>query len=133
GRTLQGYTYPKGMVTDGGAFDGTVSVGAAFDDNRGHAMAYFGYRKVNAVTQQRRDYSACALQDADTRLTHRNHQLRCGGSLTSVPGNAVVFATYTNTPTPFVTSTVAGLGAGTLTPFAAGPRFNFNPTNYFQR
>lgn len=138
-RTLTGYSYPKGSVADGGQFDGTVSVGAAFDDNRGHAMAYFGYRKVNAVLQQRRDYSACGIQDTDTRAptasgTPRvNHNLVCGGSLTSVPGNAVLFSTYTNTPTPFVTSTVAGLGAGTLTPFAAGPRFNFNPTNYFQR
>jgi len=138
-KTLTGYSYPKGSVADGGSFDGTVSLGAAFDDNRGHAMAYFGYRKVNAILQQRRDYSACGIQDTDTRKptasgTPRvNHNLVCGGSLTSVPGNAVLFATYTNTPTPFVTSTVAALGAGTLTPFAAGPRFNFNPTNYFQR
>src|SRR5690349_14245744 len=37
---LAGYAFPKGSVADGGAFDGTVSLGAAFDDNRGHAMAY---------------------------------------------------------------------------------------------
>ncbi|MEA3079524.1 MAG: hypothetical protein QOF05_932, partial [Sphingomonadales bacterium] len=133
--TLTGYSYPKGSVADGGAFDGTMSVGAAFDDNRGHAMAYFGYRKVNAILQQRRDYSACGIQDTKTTTSGSgiNHNQVCGGSLTSVPGNVVLFSTYTNTPVPFVTSTVAGLGAGTLTPFAAGPRFNFNPTNYYQR
>ena len=32
-----------------------------------------------------------------------------------------------------VTSTIAGLGGGTITPFASSPAFNFNPTNYFQR
>src|SRR5207302_878331 len=113
-----GYSYPRGSVADGGAFDGTMSVGAAFDDNRGHAMAYFGYRRVNPVLQQRRDYSACGVQDTKTTTTGSgiNHNIVCGGSLTSVPGNAVLFSTYTNTPGPFVTSTVAGLGAGTLTP-----------------
>jgi outer membrane receptor protein involved in Fe transport len=116
-RTLTGYSYPKGSVADGGQFDGTVSLGAAFDDNRGHAMAYFGYRKVNAVLQQRRDYSACALQGA-TNIT-------CGGSLTNRTGTV---AYYTAGQT---SSTIAGLGAGTIG--ALGPRFNFNPTNYYQR
>ena len=59
---LAGYDYPKGSVADGGAFDGTVSLGAAFDDNRGHAMAYFGYRRVQPVLQQRRDYSVGGWQ-----------------------------------------------------------------------
>src|SRR6185369_3698029 len=45
------FGFPTGSVADGGTFDGTVSLGAAFDDNRGHAVAYFGYRKVNAVLQ----------------------------------------------------------------------------------
>ena len=51
-----GYGYPSGSVVDGGAFDGTVSIGASFDDDRGHAVAYFGYRKVKPVPQGRRDY-----------------------------------------------------------------------------
>src|SRR5215212_1313900 len=60
----RGFGFPRGSVADGGAFDGTVSLGAAFDDNRGHAIAYFGYRKVKAVLQGRRDYSACVLLNA---------------------------------------------------------------------
>lgn len=138
-----GYAYPKGSVADGGQFDGTVSLGAAFDDNRGHAMAYFGYRKVNAVLQQRRDYSACALQDTKTTTSGSgiNHNITCGGSLTNRTGTAIFFTSpYQTTVTTanggtrvetFATSTVGGLGAGTLG--ALGPRFNFNPTNYFQR
>ena len=132
GRTLAGYSYPKGSVSDGGQFDGTMSVGAAFDDNRGHAMAYFGYRKVNAVLQQRRDYSACALQDTSNnpngKLPARNHNVRCGGSLTNANGTVIHF---THTSSGDVTPTVSGLGHGTIG--ATGPRFNFNPTNYFQR
>src|SRR6185369_7413955 len=53
------FGFPRGSVADGGTFDGTVSLGAAFDDNRGHAVAYFGYRRVKPVLQGRRNYSAC--------------------------------------------------------------------------
>src|SRR5262249_42965708 len=81
---LAGYEYPKGSVADGGSFDGTVSIGAAFDDNRGHAMGYFGYRKVNAILQQRRDYSACGLSGAGN--------ITCGGSATNALGNGIHFA-----------------------------------------
>ena len=55
---LNGYSYPTGSVVDGGTFDGTVSIGAGFDDHRGHATVYAGYRKVNPVLQSRRDFSA---------------------------------------------------------------------------
>ena len=60
---LDGYAYPTGSVVDGGAFDGSISIGTGFDDGKGHATAYFGYRKVNAVLQARRDYSACTIQN----------------------------------------------------------------------
>jgi outer membrane receptor protein involved in Fe transport len=116
----RGFGYPTGSVADGGTFDGTVSVGAAFDDNRGHAVAYFGYRKVNAVLQGRRDYSACVLQNTGGGVP------RCGGSATANPGTAVIFPSTTNT------STVAALGPGTITPFAQN-LYNFAPLNYFQR
>ncbi|MES2135961.1 MAG: TonB-dependent receptor [Pseudomonadota bacterium] len=118
---LQGYNYPRGSVADGGAFDATISLGAGFDDNRGHAMAYFGYRKVQAVLQQRRDYSACALGGAAN--------ITCSGSLTNRTGTAIFFTQ--TTPNGGATSTVGGLGAGTIG--ALGAPFNFNPTNYFQR
>src|SRR5204863_6294501 len=60
---LDGYGYPTGSVVDGGAFDGTVTIGSGFDDGRGHATVYFGYRNVNPVLQSRRDFSACTLQN----------------------------------------------------------------------
>jgi outer membrane receptor protein involved in Fe transport len=121
---LAGYNYPKGSVADGGAFDGTVSIGAAFDDNRGHAMAYFGYRKVNPILQQRRDYAACGLSDK----SRSNTTVQCGGSATSNFGNALLFNN--------------GVTVGTSTFFTFGPGrtlengltlYNFNPTNYYQR
>jgi iron complex outermembrane recepter protein len=136
------FPYPRGSVADGGTFDGTVSLGVAFDDNRGHAVGYFGYRKVNPVLQGRRNYSACVLQES-VRVTNGFFPFeygplnaRCGGSATSNPGNAVIFI-ETTVPTEnggtitIVTSTVAGIGPGTLG--GAPSLYNFAPLNYFQR
>lgn len=128
---LTGFNFPRGSVSDGGTFDGTVSVGASFDDKRGHAMAYFGYRKVNAVTQDQRDFSACGLTGTGTTESKGSAKLRCGGSATSAQGNALVFVPNPDNP-----------GFGTSTFFTFGPNrslvggetlFNFNPLNYFQR
>ncbi|HEX8031401.1 MAG TPA: TonB-dependent receptor, partial [Vicinamibacterales bacterium] len=149
----RGYSAPTGSVADGGAFDGTVSIGVNFDDNRGHAVAYFGYRNVNPVLQARRDYSACVIQESAraTNLAANGRpyfpnvlgprNVRCGGSATANPGNAVIFATTTTqtvnmAPITIVTSTVAGLqvnGPGTIGGVGSGNIYNFAPLNYFQR
>ncbi|MBN8806724.1 MAG: TonB-dependent receptor [Sphingomonas sp.] len=112
------YGYPTGQVADGGGVDTTLTVGAGFDDNRGHITGYFGYRRVDAIKQNRRDYSACTVQNASATA------LQCGGSSTSTPGNAVVYHSGT--------STFYQIGANrTLIP--GRTRYNFAPTNYYQR
>jgi len=117
----KGYPIP-GSTSDGRQIDGTVTIGTAFDDGRGHAVAYFGYRKVNAILQGRRDYSACVLQNSGGGVP------RCGGSATANPGNIFLFTHLSAT-----TSTTAALGPGTLT-LGNGPNiYNFGPLNYFQR
>jgi len=114
-----GYDIP-GNKTDGGQFDGTVTIGSAFDDGRGHAVAYFGYRKVKAITQDARDFSTCGIGGAGAAVF-------CGGSATSAEGN-FFRSDFTN-----------NTGGST---FTFGPNrtavdgytlFNFNPYNYFQR
>ncbi len=95
-------------------------------------MAYFGYRKVKPVLQGRRDYSACVLQNAagGAVAPGTDPNPRCGGSATANPGTAVIFADQPG-PAGF-TSTVAGIGAGNVTPFSQN-LYNFAPLNYFQR
>ena len=135
------YVYPRGSVVDGGQFDGTISFGTKFDDDRGHAMAYVGYRRADPVLQARRDYSACTIQendningvpgglgdvdgngsDFDTRSP-----LQCGGSATSATGTAFYFSSSSSS------STVGALGPGTLTQGTLN-RYNFAPLNYYQR
>ena len=117
-----GYDYP-GNKTDGASFDGTVSIGSAFDDGRGHAVAYFGYRKVKAVLQGARDFSVCAINGGTP-----DSPANCGGSITSAEGNFFAFDT--------------GIRAAGSTIFSFGPNrevfngytlYNYNPLNYFQR
>lgn len=123
GAGLAGYDYPKGSVTDGGTIDATVSFGTKFgDDDRGHAVAYFGYRNVKPVTQRRRDYSACVLQNSGGGAP------RCGGSATSDNGNVVLWDTAVTTASSTIyTFTPGGGFANTAT------LFNFAPYNYYQR
>ena len=113
------YPLPTGSTFDGRALDGTVTIGAGFDDGRGHAVAYFGYRHVKPVLQANRDFSACTIQNSTAGSP------TCGGSATANPGTAIIF-------TGAGTSTLAALGPGTITPNAANI-FNFAPLNYFQR
>jgi outer membrane receptor protein involved in Fe transport len=115
---LSGYGYPTGPSADGGQFDGTMSIGSGFDDDRGHAVVYFGYRKVNPVVQANRDYSACVLQNTGGGAP------RCGGSATSNNGNAVVFAGGTSTIFTFKPN--GGFANSTSL-------YNFAPANYYQR
>lgn len=123
---------PVGNVADGGAVDATATLGAAFDDGRGHVVAYAGYRKLNAVTQDRRDYSACATQARTPAQAGTNPPggtpgaplFFCGGSATSANGTFIVWDNGT--------STFYQIGANrTLTP--GFTPYNFAPTNYYQR
>lgn len=111
---LQGYDYPTGSDLDGRQIDFTVSIGASFDDDRGHAVGYVGYRNVRPILQSARDFSACGLTGAGATVT-------CGGSPTSAQGNFFnsVFDAFTFGPDRTVVE------GQTL--------YNFNPTNYFQR
>ena len=113
------YPLPTGSTFDGRALDGTITIGAGFDDGRGHAVAYFGYRHVKPVLQRDRDFSACTIQNSAAGSP------TCGGSATANPGNALIF-------TGAGTSTFAVLGPGTAV-VGAPNIFNFAPLNYFQR
>lgn len=117
---FSGFDYPTGDVADGGQYDATVSFGTAFDDGRGHATAYVGYRKMRPILQAKRDYSSCTIQSSAANA------LSCGGSLTNAQGTALYF-------TPASTSsTVGAIGPGTLSQGVAN-RYNYAPLNYFQR
>lgn len=118
----RGFGYPDGTVADGGTIDATAIIGAGFDDGRGHVTAYGSYRKINAVTQDKRDYSSCSLSALSSAAAATAGRLyNCGGSGTSGAGSFYQVAQhqYYN---------VQG------NQFAPGRvLYNFAPTNYYQR
>ncbi|HWT46703.1 MAG TPA: TonB-dependent receptor, partial [Vicinamibacterales bacterium] len=111
---LRGFLPPKGNVVNGGSQDIAGMFGAAFDDGRGHVMAYATYRTQDPILESTRDFSNCTLS------ARASGEWRCGGSGTTSPT-----AFFTNVGTFQVNST-GGLGPLTK-------RFNFAPYNYFQR
>lgn len=118
----RGFPFPDGNTVDGESIDATVAFGSKFADDRGHFMIYGGYRKIEAVTQAERDFSACVLQNVSGGANN------CGGSATTPNGNILVFdtAVTTGTSTFYTFAPNRGLvpGAGV---------FNFAPFNNFQR
>lgn len=132
----KGFGYPRGMSTNGGAFDITASFGAGFDDGRGHVMGYVGYRKINPVLQASRDYSACAL----SATASGSPPYTCGGSATSPQGTLFYYDTVPDFTGPDgepdgiddFTSTIGQFGPNrTLLP--GFTQYNYAPLNYFQR
>jgi len=120
----RGFPRPRGVSTNGAARDLSVALGAGFDDNRGHVMAYATYRKQDAVLQSSRDYSACSLtatspsQQRSTAVNGR--EFNCGGSATSANGTF-----FTN---------VGTFQVGPNRTFIPGSTpFNFAPFNFYQR
>ncbi|WP_374529339.1 TonB-dependent receptor domain-containing protein [Novosphingobium sp.] len=125
----RGFALPRGMVTDGGTVDATVSFGAGFDDGHGHITAYAGYRKVNPVLQASRDYSACTLNGRTPAQATVNGQLfSCGGSATSANGTVIAYAGGAES----FTSTFFQIGSGRTLTGGFTP-YNYAPLNYFQR
>jgi outer membrane receptor protein involved in Fe transport len=124
----QGYAYPSGSSWDGKSIDVNAAIGSGFDDGRGHVMAYFGYRKQNAVTQAERDYSACTLNvgpAAGAPFGKRPRGVACGGSQTSGVGTFYLFDDSSN-------STFFQRGPNnTLIP--GDTRFNYAPYNHWIR
>lgn len=127
----RGFGYPRGMSTNGGTFDATLAFGSSFDDGRGHATAYVGYRKINPILQGSRDYSACALNSTG----NADMPYSCGGSATSPQGTLFYFDSFDTDGDGIAdsfTSTVGQFGPNrTLLPGLT--RFNYAPLNYFQR
>jgi iron complex outermembrane recepter protein len=111
-----GFPYPKGNTVDGRRSSVNVALGKIFLGGKAHVSIYGGYSSQDALTQDGRDYSACAAQ-VDSGA---NTVLFCGGSPASYPGNVNI------------QGTVYTIGPGrTFT--EGGSLFNFAPSNYYQR
>ncbi|WP_068070679.1 TonB-dependent receptor domain-containing protein [Novosphingobium lentum] len=132
----RGYQQPIGNTVDGAGKNVNLTIGAGFDDGRGHVTAYAGYRRVNPVTQGDRDYSYCGYSAG---TSSGSNYYTCGGSSTAANGrfrrtqNVGLGANpvYSPTGTSFTLNPAA---PGTFRTYSSTrDGFNFNPYNYFQR
>src|SRR6056297_680506 len=113
-----------GSTTDGREINISLTMGANTQDGRGNATVFFNYENLNAITQDDRVFSACALGAASGSTSFNG--IGCVGS-----SNFRRFANFS----PGIGSDVFQQLDGNLTPFAGGPAetFNFGPFNFFQR
>jgi iron complex outermembrane recepter protein len=118
-----GFDFPRGNVVDGAIFDVTATLGASFDDGRGNAVAYVGYRQVQPLLQAKRDHSSCGLVVSGQNAGDPTGDWTCGGSATAA---AATILDLTGGYYFF-----ASAGPGEFIPYQ-GP-YNFAPVNYFQR
>lgn len=119
-----GYPAPSGQSFDGTQFDINFKVGAGTSDGRGHIVGYGGYRKIGAVLQGSRDYSACGLNEPENNI---GNDYVCGGSATAFPANfSLGDATEGGPPTGYTLNAAGELVPGTTL-------YNANPLNYYQR
>jgi outer membrane receptor protein involved in Fe transport len=124
---VRGFLPPRGWSTNGGAQDIAGMFGAAFDDGRGHVMAYATYRAQDPVLESTRDYSFCTLAARATRQSGSPaRDWNCGGSATSSTGT---FLQYD--PNTFANIDVFQVNGNQFVPGTTP--FNFAPYNYFQR
>ncbi|MEA1674253.1 TonB-dependent receptor plug domain-containing protein [Nitrospirillum sp. BR 11163] len=108
---------PEDDVTDG--FTRTYSgvLGVNTPDGKGNITVYADYRKTMAVTQDKRDYSACAIS------VSAKGAYSCGGSGTTAPAQII--------------DNIGGgdyvVSGTSLRDYTSADAFNYAPYNYYQR
>lgn len=75
-QAAKGFKLADKNVWDGEKYDFNVAAGGRINEGKGNILGYFGYRKMEAVRQDSRDYSNCALNFADDK----GSSFACGGS-----------------------------------------------------
>ena len=122
---------PESNVRDGYTKDITFIAGINTPDGRGNATVYVGYRKLDPVTQDRRDFSACALGSSDAGDPTSN-TFTCGGSSNTARGRFLTYNQVDLNDTSATGDFTVGED-GVMRDFAASDLYNFAPSNFYQR
>jgi outer membrane receptor protein involved in Fe transport len=120
-----GFAEPKKSTWDGGRTDLNIAVGSNTPNGLGNATFYLGYRQLEPVTQDTRDYSACGLNLAGDA----NSEFVCGGSSNNQWGKFVMLGGPNNGKSFNNTKD----GQKTWVPYDNSFLYNYAPTNYIQR
>jgi iron complex outermembrane receptor protein len=117
---------PSGSVWDGQTTDITAIFGVNAPDGRGNITGYVGYRNLQPVTQNNRDYSTCSVAATYTGASTIYDAHVCAGSSNSAFGRFTTANSGGN-------KSLNPNGTATFVPFTNALRFNYAPQNYFQR
>lgn len=117
----RGFALPDDNVTDGFTRDANVVMGASTEDGRGNVTLYAGYRKIDPITQAKRDYSACALGSNANGFT-------CAGSGTTFPTRILVQGASGT-----MANAVLDNSTGAFRAYTSADAYNYGPINYYQR
>jgi len=115
---VRGFKLPGGIDADGKVTDFNLTLGGNFADGKGNATLFLAHKTEDALLQDQRDFSNCALTAVGGAWT-------CGGSSTNALGrflNLNTGGSLTMNPDGSVRGYVG------LT-----DQYNYAPTNYFQR
>lgn len=113
----RGFSLPGGIDADGKITDFNLTLGGNFADGKGNAVLFFAHKTEDALTQDQRDFSNCALTAVGGAWT-------CGGSSTNATGRFLSLASGNS-----LTVGADGNPRGYLGTDA----YNFAPSNFFQR
>lgn len=112
-----GYQQAPSTVNDGQTTNINVTIGMNSADGRGNITAYIGYRDIEEIRHQERDYSACALGGDSGTVG------ACRGSSTTALGSFRDFADI---------DLRLDAATGDFLP-RDGETYNYGPINFFQR
>lgn len=128
-QTAAGIKLAEENVWDGEKYDFNIAAGGDLNDGAGNVMGYFGYRKMEAVRQDARDYSNCALVFADAA----GSKFGCGGSSTHAYGWFRPLTTTVTGNSPNQNWANNKDGTKTWVPNDASFNYNYAPDNYTLR
>ena len=117
---------PSGAVWAGGRYTTTITGGSNTPDDKGNVEFYLGYTHLDAVTQDKYDWSKCSL----ATNTSNNAQQYCLGSSNDATGRLIP----ESGPNAGASFNILGTPVGGLmAPFSSAQDFNFSPYQYLQR
>ena len=120
-QAASGIATPSGNTIGGQGYTVNMAIGLKSPDGRGHATVYAGYRTNEAVRQDERDFSKCALSESGDPIGSGGDLINgfdCGGSGTTAParfrtngGGPLTFRNF-SVPVPGLSFPVATNGQG---------------------
>ena len=119
----RGFEYETGNTGfDGKSYNVEIAFGGDFADGKGNATAYVTWVKNEALLQDARDYSTCALNNAGTA---------CGGSGNAIVPNFAIYAFDEDGNLDGASGVYLGLQPDNT--LGSTTVYNYNPTNYYMR